>query len=544
MESNDVKRAIKLALTENPDKCITPKELEDAMIKTVDYVDETKTSLEKYVDEKLANVPDVPETPDVPGCECEPVEKKEPYVIVVEDIFNIPAINSEEEVNKVREALTDGAGVLVKFTDDIHVGDLFISGYETKDGNSLYATKRINGRKFEITCEWDFTINAHSKQVTFRCYLVYFNYRYGTANGYLALNQLLNNIFSEKAKGKMYGPVDIDGAVSSYNITIDNVSYSGSTVYLSGKILHLDYGKNVTLSINGKGEMSAKVDLPYTENPVKTEELYFNDGSNKVVPFRHPDLSTQPSILPYKFAGNYVYEQMIPVTGTINEYDYYKILQFGSNSEAENLILLDSAVSVLWKDTSENHHMRSGHDVEITLGRGGNFVANFKNLLQSIKAEYGESFYIIDTWVRLVWTTKPDMSGGDDYYYQQQQGSGMYFINKSVIEPTVAFASIIDGHQPYDSYTMDVDATFKMSDDGLIEFKEQTYFVRIYELGRNNQTRWQVTCEETGETFTSFDVVTNGNDMENGFTADYLMKFCPKTWERLLNGQAVHFILR
>jgi hypothetical protein len=38
---------------------------------------------------------------------------------------------------------------------------------------------------------------------------------------------------------------------------------------------------------------------------------YYDDGSHEVVPVKHPDLSTQPSILPYKFAGNYVYEQMV-----------------------------------------------------------------------------------------------------------------------------------------------------------------------------------------------------------------------------------------
>lgn len=42
------------------------------------------------------------------------------------------------------------------------------------------------------------------------------------------------------------------------------------------------------------------------------EEIYYNDGSGQVVPIKHPDLSTQPSILPYKFMGQYVYEQVIP----------------------------------------------------------------------------------------------------------------------------------------------------------------------------------------------------------------------------------------
>ena len=43
-----------------------------------------------------------------------------------------------------------------------------------------------------------------------------------------------------------------------------------------------------------------------------TEEFY-DDGSGSLVPIKHPDLSTQPNILPYKFMGQYVYEQLIPI---------------------------------------------------------------------------------------------------------------------------------------------------------------------------------------------------------------------------------------
>lgn len=42
-------------------------------------------------------------------------------------------------------------------------------------------------------------------------------------------------------------------------------------------------------------------------------EEYYDDGTNALVPIKHPDLSTQPSILPYKFMGQYVYEQLIPI---------------------------------------------------------------------------------------------------------------------------------------------------------------------------------------------------------------------------------------
>ena len=44
---------------------------------------------------------------------------------------------------------------------------------------------------------------------------------------------------------------------------------------------------------------------------ITSNDEYHDDGSGQLVPVKHPDLSTQPSILPYKFMGNYVYEQLI-----------------------------------------------------------------------------------------------------------------------------------------------------------------------------------------------------------------------------------------
>ena len=44
---------------------------------------------------------------------------------------------------------------------------------------------------------------------------------------------------------------------------------------------------------------------------ITSNDECYDDGSGQLVPVKHPDLSTQPSILPYKFMGNYVYEQLI-----------------------------------------------------------------------------------------------------------------------------------------------------------------------------------------------------------------------------------------
>ena len=48
------------------------------------------------------------------------------------------------------------------------------------------------------------------------------------------------------------------------------------------------------------------------ERVTYTQE-YYDEGNGQVVPVKHPDIATQPNILPYKLAGNYVYEQLLYV---------------------------------------------------------------------------------------------------------------------------------------------------------------------------------------------------------------------------------------
>lgn len=57
--------------------------------------------------------------------------------------------------------------------------------------------------------------------------------------------------------------------------------------------------------------------IDYNKTSITLNDEYYDDGSGQLVPIKHPDLSTQPSILPYKFMGNYVYEQLI----FLGEYD-------------------------------------------------------------------------------------------------------------------------------------------------------------------------------------------------------------------------------
>ena len=86
------------------------------------------------------------------------------------------------------------------------------------------------------------------------------------------------------------------------------------------------------------------VDNQPSQESVIKKEMFFDDGSGEVVPVKHPDLSTQPSILPYKFAGNYVYEQMVWVdgsrfTGDVHEIDLIRFKDY--NLEGKNNIIID-----------------------------------------------------------------------------------------------------------------------------------------------------------------------------------------------------------
>ena len=99
-----------------------------------------------------------------------------------------------------------------------------------------------------------------------------------------------------------------------------------------------------------------------TKTSITLNEEYFDDGSGKLVPIKHPDLSTQPSILPYKFMGQYVYEQLIPAS----KYDtYLDVINLGTN----NPILL--SVVAIQKDGYTGNDARcmiEGNQIRFFMG--------------------------------------------------------------------------------------------------------------------------------------------------------------------------------
>lgn len=70
------------------------------------------------------------------------------------------------------------------------------------------------------------------------------------------------------------------------------------------------FGDNCTNNTFGNHLQNHSLDTNKTS--LTHNEEFYDDGSGQLVPTKHPDLSTQPSILPYKFMGQYVYEQILP----------------------------------------------------------------------------------------------------------------------------------------------------------------------------------------------------------------------------------------
>ena len=73
------------------------------------------------------------------------------------------------------------------------------------------------------------------------------------------------------------------------------------------------FGNYCNSNTFGNSTSNRKLDSKQTS--ITLNEEYYDDGTYALVPIKHPDLSTQPSILPYKFMGNYVYEQLVPIEG-------------------------------------------------------------------------------------------------------------------------------------------------------------------------------------------------------------------------------------
>lgn len=163
-------------------------------------------------------------------------------------------------------------------------------------------------------------------------------------------------------------------------------------------------------------------------NTVKTSltsaEEFYDDGQGKVVPVKHPDLSTQPSILPYKFMGQYVYEKLLYLGKKKNG---PKDIQVSSSEISKSCLILQADIIVHEEIIDEN-------TVPKIIGCASSVIpvtasidtASRRPLTTIIAFTYelpeivGETSFSdnADIYARIVYTSIPVESGyyGQEYY--------------------------------------------------------------------------------------------------------------------------------
>ena len=156
---------------------------------------------------------------------------------------------------------------------------------------------------------------------------------------------------------------------------------------------------------------------------------YVDDGSGKLVPVKHPDLSTQASVLPYKFGGQYVYEKLL----YLGEEEYFdgmdKVIELSefapnaNNREGVNTIILKAEAFVYGTST---YSMFGKEKVQGIVGLPAPVACIVRYLSDNPNAvvlsvtptlDYYQGLKDVKVYVRLVWTSAPAGGGGYGYGY-------------------------------------------------------------------------------------------------------------------------------
>lgn len=157
-------------------------------------------------------------------------------------------------------------------------------------------------------------------------------------------------------------------------------------------------------------------------NSIEYEEKYYDDGSGKLVPIKHPDLSTQPSILPYKFMGQYVYEQLIPIKRTLEELNN-SYIEIDVNEINDTTIFAQPNNGVIEANfiIFARYNTPDGYPKPPTMSYSPVSLHTMEQygIIQRIIVEshpYTDptSASLIGAWLRIVYTSMPEEGGG--YY--------------------------------------------------------------------------------------------------------------------------------
>lgn len=256
---------------------------------------------------------------------------------------------------------------------------------------------------------------------------------------------------------------------------------------------------------------------------VQTSLQYYDDGSGKVVPVKHPDLSTQPSILSYKFAGNYVYEQMVWVdgsrfTGDVREIDLIRFKDY--NLDGENNIILDRHFFIVGDSSNGNYTPKGtswfyfemlSDDKRIFLRRIGSTLPVCKGV-----------------WIRVVWTS--ESKSGGYYDYNAPESKYNLYINASqyctfsIAAPDNTF-NMVEGKVP----------------DAIVErfITEDHVGLYVHPKYSSQGKKYTIRCSETSEgyspTVTAALIFIYAHDTYSGIVS--LEYWFPQAAERLKKGE-------
>ena len=223
-------------------------------------------------------------------------------------------------------------------------------------------------------------------------------------------NNCHDNIFGNSSHDNIFGS-------NCYNNTFEGSGYNN---IFEGSCYNNTLGNNCHGNIfgNSSHDNTFENNCIYRKvNRNKTfitlNDEYYDDGSGQLVPIKHPDLSTQPSILPYKFMGNYVYEQLIPVaitTDNINE-GYITIPRI----EADIILSANLYFKVIFVDDVPSTSRYS--TIACTVDRNELLSGTYDFIRFSSNGIYLSGGEIPSAYLRIVYTTMPeDSSYGYENY--------------------------------------------------------------------------------------------------------------------------------
>lgn len=154
-------------------------------------------------------------------------------------------------------------------------------------------------------------------------------------------NNCSDNTFERNCYSNTFGSnccSNTFGSYCAYNIFGKSCNYNTFDDYCTYNKFGIGCSRNTFVV----GLSLRKLEGGSEKTVISLSEEFYDDGSGQVVPIKHPDLSTQPSILPYKFMGQYVYERLIPITSTSSTYISMDLSSYGI--EQDRLFLIETHV--------------------------------------------------------------------------------------------------------------------------------------------------------------------------------------------------------